>query len=249
LETGGLILKPRRNIKHRLNMEVKTLKNVKTELLEIHDIDRTKRKSLYQKIKNVGKLRTKLLKMPYIDPNRRSFRLRYVRYADDWIILSNVNLQIAEKLKSKIKDFLWNNLITKTQRVFVRTTLFLRKSVIRATLSDQKTLITDIRKEPAHFLDFELRRSKGRQLRFQGNSANVGLRNSGGVPIYFYPDKQRLITRLHAKGFCDKHGFPSEIPWLTCLEPQIIIERYNATITGLMLYYTEWISFPSQMSR
>ncbi len=225
----GLILKPRRNMKHRLNMEIKTLKKIKTELFEIKDVDRIKRNSLYQNISEVRKLRTKLLKMPYIDPNRRRFRLRYVRYADDWVILSNVNYQTAEKLKSKIKDFLWNNL--------------------RATLSDQKTLITDIRKEPAHFLGFELRRSKGRQLRFQGNSANIGLRNSGGVPIYFYPDKQRLITRLHAKGFCDKHGFPREVSWLSCLEPQIIIERYNATIAGLMQYYTEWISFPSHMSR
>lgn len=44
----------------------------------------------------------------YYDDNRRMLRLHYVRYADDCIILCNTDLQIAEKLKRMISDFLRN---------------------------------------------------------------------------------------------------------------------------------------------
>lgn len=51
------------------------------------------------------------------------------------------------------------------------------------------------------------------------------------------PDRQRMINRFHMKGFCDKRGFPRELPWLSCIEPQIIIQRYNAVMLGLANFY------------
>lgn len=45
--------------------------------------------------------------------------------------------------------------------------------------------------------------------------------NTGKV-VFALPDKQRLISRLHMKHYCDKRGFPREIPWLSNLEPYVI---------------------------
>lgn len=63
------------------------------------------------------------------------------------------------------------------------------------------------------------------------------------------PDRVRLINRLHMKGFCTESGFPREIPWLSTLEPSIIIERFNATIYGLCNYYAGRIRNFSHLSR
>jgi len=46
---------------------------------------------------------------------------------------------------------------------------------------------------------------------------------------------------LHSKGFCEKDGFPREIPWLANLETFIIIERFNASIRGFVQYYAGFI--------
>jgi hypothetical protein len=51
------------------------------------------------------------------------------------------------------------------------------------------------------------------------------------------------------KGFCDKKGFPIAIPWLMNFETHVIIQRYNASMTGLMQYYTEWVNNKSTMKR
>jgi hypothetical protein len=59
-----------------------------------------------------------------------------------------------------------------------------------------------------------------------------------------------MINRLYMKGYCDKHGFPREIPKISTLEPFAIIERYNSVMRGLANYYAEFIDQPKrQLSR
>lgn len=38
---------------------------------------------------------------------------------------------------------------------------------------------------------------------------------------------QGEINRLFMKGFFTRTGIPQELPWLSCLKPQVIIQRYN----------------------
>jgi Type II intron maturase len=60
--------------------------------------------------------------------------------------------------------------------------------------------------------------------------------------LYITPDRQRLINRMHMKGYCDRRGFPKSLPWLTSLETHIIIMRYNAVMDGLARYYVYYTS-------
>lgn len=152
--------------------------------------------------------------------NQIYLRIFYVRYADDWILLTNGDKQIAEKIKTMIADFLTKNL--------------------RATLSKKKTLVTNINKSPAHFLGYEVMAFKdGRLL---SNPQGTGARRSTGQDIKLAPDRQRLISRHLMKGFCDVRGFPISMPWMSTMEAYLIVERFNACIRGLAQYYVGFVT-------
>jgi nicotine oxidoreductase len=216
----GVPYKPRRAVDSRLRRRKEWIEKIKQKPIPLKD------KNEFKKVRGeIKKLQHKLNLMPYYDKNKRRLRLFYVRYADDWILLTNGNKQIATKIKEKIKTFL--------------------QTELGATLSEKKTLITDIKKETAHFLGFEIRRyAKPRLMKTE-----KGIQRVSTFPLKFSPDKQRLINKLHTKGFCDKKGFPISVPWLSTLEANVIIERFNASIRGLMQYYSEWITSSGEMSR
>jgi len=180
---------------------------------------------LHKNIRDIRLLQHRIRKIPYYDPNRRTLDLFYVRYADDWIILTNTDQLIAQKLKDKIREFMLTDM--------------------GATLSEEKTLITDLRKDKAHFLGFEVSRTpKGRLMYIDGK-----LTRAPGMPIIIGPDRQRMINKFFTKGFCKENGFPIAVPWLANLEDHIIIERFNASIRGVMQYHGEWVTNISTLNR
>jgi hypothetical protein len=200
-----------------------------------NDIEQ-KKEMLYNTIREIRLIKHKKNRSTTRHPHKISLKILYVRYADDWILLTNGNKEIANSIKRKISEFLLNKLELK--------------------LSDSKTAITDITKEPAKFLGFELKHpAKGPLIKKPLETKDINRykkanlqRKAGGI-IWTTPDKQRLINRLHMKGFCDKNGFPKELPWLSCLEPQIIIERYNASMIGLAQYYMSIIRNKADIQR
>ena len=205
-----------------LEMELTRIRErIKSGNLKLPQIkeDRERR---FDIMKQIRSRRRYLVRMPYVDPNSRDFRFLYIRYADDWILLSNSNSQICQRWKRLIKEFLWDKL--------------------KATLSEEKTIITDIRNKPAHFLGFELRRQKQGQLMYALQANRKRLTRSPGLLVTAFPDRQKIISRLYSKGFCEKDGFPKEVPWLSNLDTSIIIERFNASIRGFVQYYTGFVN-------
>jgi retron-type reverse transcriptase len=192
------------------------------------------RLSMFKLMQEVRVYRHKRRNLPPQDPNRRLLRFTYTRYADDWIVMGNFSTMLARKIQKEISTWLWETL--------------------KATLAEDKTLITDLRKEPAHFLGFELKAKTTRKLGYAMCSIRCGkapsytyrmknvLKRTAGQQIYALPDRIRLINRLHMKGYCDKKGFPREIPWLSTLDSFTIIERFNTVMRGLANYYAEHIS-------
>jgi group II intron reverse transcriptase/maturase len=84
-----------------------------------------------------GKLRRELQRLPSRDPDDPRFRrLRYVRYADDWLLGFSGPRREAEEIKAQVGSFLRDHL--------------------KLELSEPKTLITHARSEPARFLGYEL---------------------------------------------------------------------------------------------
>jgi retron-type reverse transcriptase len=199
--------------------------------------DRTRIKEKYRKIRLIRLFSHRLRRLPDQDPNKKELRFFYVRYADDWILLINGSKMLAEKIKLSITNFL--------------------RDELKATLSQEKTLITDITNPntPAHFLGFEITCPQTRKLAIKKvfiPSAryykNV-LSRTSGWQIKIAPDRQRLINRLYMKGYCNKKGFPLSVPWLSTFEPYIIIQKFNAILTGLSNFYTEFIYNKNKINR
>lgn len=188
----------------------------------------------YELIKQVRLLRHNRNKEATVATKRSNLKYYYTRYADDWIILGNFDKPLAEKIKMDIKDYLAKEL--------------------HATLSLEKTLITNIKQKPAKFLGFEFYiRNKykiTKSLRKCTNgSQRIIISRVNNTRIVFRPDQQRMINRFFMENFCNNKGFPISIPWLSTLETYAIIERFNSIIRGLANYYTEWITYPSTLNR
>jgi len=192
------------------------------------------RKQLFDEVRFKRKLRHFNLRYPSTDPQSKTLKLMYVRYTDDWILTTNADKAMATKLKEKISDFLNQKLGLK--------------------LSDKKTVITDIRKDPAHFLGFQLKHpARGPLVRKPVGDGKTyrksNVQRRASTIIWAAPDRQRLINRLHMKGFCLKDGTPREMPWLATLEPHAIIERYNAVMRGFAQFYIGFIRNDSDIQR
>ena len=122
---------------------------------------------------------------------------------------------------------------------------------LSATLSIEKTLLTDIRERPAHFLGFEISTYKTKKIgNYKRKNKKGKIENIkaivAGSKVFLMPDRQRQIERLHMKGYCNKVGFPKEIGYLTNLDDFTIIERFNSVLMGLALYYCEFVRNPKK---
>lgn len=177
------------------------------------------KETLTQKIKD---LHRKQKRIPSEEPTKTTLSFSYSRYADDWIILTNADSTICEQIKDRLKVWLKLNL--------------------SATLSEEKTLIINLKNNPAHFLGFEISVPRNDKIGTKSISnpklradeqamldegfpiklprSSYHLRSKiAGKETYIQPDKSRLINRFYMKGYCQRNGFPKEIPWLAFLEP------------------------------
>jgi len=130
-------------------------------------------------IREIRVLQHKKRKMPSTDVNRVRVSFQYIRYADDWIILNNASKLANEKLKKEIQLWLKENLA--------------------ATLSESKTLMTDIREKPAHYLGFEVRSFSTRKIsKILRNDKKLKAKVAGHK-VKIYLNGERLINRCYMK--------------------------------------------------
>ena len=97
-------------------------------------IARAKRRGDKQAVRVLRKQRRKLSSQDPQDPNYR--RLRYVRYADDWVLGFSGPKSEAEEIKRELRNFL--------------------RETLKLELSEEKTLITHARTERAKFLGYHI---------------------------------------------------------------------------------------------
>lgn len=152
--------------------------------------------------------------------NKFQSRFVYVRYAHHWIILTNMEKDMLKNVRLTLSKFLKNEF-------YVELLL-------------EKTLITNLTENSANFLGFEIQTNKS-----QGKIKQIKTILTE-QKVFNRSNKQKLINILHMKGYCDKKGFPKEVGFLTNLEDFSIIERFNLVLTGLALYYAEFIKNPKK---
>jgi group II intron reverse transcriptase/maturase len=158
--------------------------------------------------KEAKEVRTKAQRMPAIiptDPNYR--RLRYVRYADDWLIGFVGPKEEAEEIKRQIKAYLHD--------------------VLKLELSEEKTLITHARTEAARFLSYDISTAHNDEHR-----PKSGRHVNGQVELKL-PEG---ILREKRKAYL-KSGKPIHRKALTEDSVYTIVSTYQAEYRGFVQYY------------
>lgn len=164
----------------------------------------------------------------YKDPEKLQKKITYVRYADDWVLFVRGSREDAEKAKDLAAKFL--------------------KERLGLTLSQEKTKITDLYKNKANFLGFEIfyQKNKLNKIVNKGTDGKVTQRFGN---IQFHPDRERLTNRFTLKNYMDKSGNPREVGFLTVLQDHERINKYNQFMFGLGNYYIRQIKYPSALGK
>jgi group II intron reverse transcriptase/maturase len=140
-----------------------------------------------------------------MDPGYR--RLKYTRYADDHIFGFAGPKAEAEEIKAKLAQFL-------------RETLGLE-------LSDEKTLITHARTQPAKFLGYHI------IVQHSGTKLTSGRRTANGkIALRVPPDVVKAQSARYRQ-----HGKPWHRSRLQNLDDYEIVRTYGAEYRGVVNYY------------
>ncbi|MFH9981030.1 reverse transcriptase domain-containing protein [Streptomyces sp. NPDC017179] len=156
----------------------------------------------------VRELRLRRRTLPSQDPNDPDYRrLRYVRYADDWLLGFAGPKREAEEIKSRIRTFL--------------------RDELKLELSESKTLITHAASQAAHFLGYEIR------VQHADTKITRQRRAVNGAIGLFVP---RQVIRQKCALYMSK-GKPAQRGPLLHDEDFTIVAKYQAEFRGLVQYY------------
>ena len=183
-----------------------------TERKDNAEYTRTRNNASYsRKIGNYEKaieLKKKMRKLPSKDQHDEGFRrLRYVRYADDFILGFIGSKAEAETVKEKLENFL--------------------RETLKLELSREKTLITNATEESARFLGYEIANQQADdQISYGRRRVNgrIGLR----VPLD--------VIEKHCQKYM-KHRKPAARSYLINDEDFGIVSRYGSEYRGVVQYY------------
>ena len=148
-------------------------------------------------------------------------KIWYVRYADDWVIGVTGTREDAEEVKTKVKEYMKENL--------------------KIEMNEDKTKITKLTEEAAEFLGYNIKmhgvktRIASRQAK-KDTREKIDKRKAGGKPELIIP-LARLRDKLKGKGMINDKGRPKAIGRLIYLPDREIILRYNAIMRGIINYY------------
>lgn len=203
-------LKERKEFENARNRTVRKLKRVKNE---------TEKVNVVREIKAIEKERAKYPSCDEMDENYRV--LKYVRYADDFLIGVIGSKEDAKTIKEDIKNFLIDKLALE--------------------LSDEKTLITHTEKS-AKFLGYEIYVTK---TNAQRRDKAGRLRRTYGKRIYLKVSTETVRDKLleyEVLAFRYQNG--AEIWKPKCRSGLIfnddleILDRYNREIRGFHNYFS-----------
>ena len=145
-------------------------------------------------------------------------RIKYVRYADDWMIGVIGPKEVAVEIRAKAERFMADQL--------------------GLTLSLEKTHIRRARTETAEFLGAKINISHGHIQKGTREGTPFIKRIGVGKPILKCP-MPKILKRLSDKGFCtrDKHE-PIHYGGWQNLDDWEIVQRYNNIFRGIWNYYS-----------
>lgn len=161
--------------------------------------------------------RQKLMTIPCTAQNDK--KLKYVRYADDFLIAVKGNREDCQWIKSKLAEFIGDTL--------------------KMELSEDKTLITHSSK-CARFLGYDVRVRRSRKIK-RGGPGHVKMRTLNGGVELLVPLNDKIRQFAFTKGVAiqkeDGSMFPVHRKYLVGLTDLEIVSVYNAELRGICNYY------------
>lgn len=156
----------------------------------------------------------KMRKLPTKDQMDGDYtRVKYIRYADDFVICVDGNKEMAEQIKHDV-------------------TLFLREN-LKLELSAEKTLITNLKDERVRFLGYEFSKSHDDTIIKKG-STGIKRRTVNETIQLLVPAE---VINRHIRQFTENGKAASFKPRVN-LPMLDIINEYNSEIRGLYNYYS-----------
>jgi group II intron reverse transcriptase/maturase len=195
-------------IEHRLlpeyNLGRRRRANPDYEAVE-NAIARAKRHRDRAEVRRLSLRRRQLPSQDPADPGYR--RLRYVRYADDWLLGFAGPRHEAEEIKSRIAAFL--------------------RDELKLELSPSKTLITHAASQAARFLGYEIK-AQHSDTKITRNRRAV----NGAIGLFVPRDVIRQKSALYMSG-----GRPAQRGALLHDDDFTIVAKYQSEYAGLVQYY------------
>jgi group II intron reverse transcriptase/maturase len=183
--------------KRRENLEYKRINK---------QLEKARKQEDSARIKLLKQERRRLPSVDPIDPDYR--RLRYIRYADDFLLGFVGPKKEAEEIRDRLAEFLGSKL--------------------KLTLSVEKTLITHAGDEKANFLGYEIKVTR------EGNLlSGIGRRNTNGRIALLMP---RKVSQKYLSLY-SKNGKVIHRPELLNDTDYTILHRYQSVLRGLYNYY------------
>ena len=146
-------------------------------------------------------------------------KLKYVRYADDFLIAVKGNREDCQWIKSKLAEFIGDTL--------------------KMELSEDKTLITHSSK-CARFLGYDVRVRRSGKIK-RGGPGHVKMRTLNGGVELLVPFNDKIRQFVFTKGVAiqkeDGSMFPVHRKYLVGLTDLEIVSVYNAELRGICNYY------------
>ena len=172
--------------------------------------------------KEKHRLSKQLRKYPSRDPMDENFiRVKYIRYADDFIVSVLGPYALAETIKQNISTFL--------------------KQELKMDLSESKTTITEVAVKAARFLgtEIEVRRPKQKPILL----AKSGRKTRVSPRISFHAPLKDIFEKLKARGFIKwardgKTAMPTAVKRVQNMDHADILGYYNMVISGTLNYYS-----------
>jgi len=170
--------------------------------------------------KEYRKIKLEKLKTPFYMESSRRQRGLYVRYADDFIVgFGRLTLEQVTEFKTELT-------------VFLRDTLHL-------TLSQEKSKITLLTKEPALFLGYNVSIDDSRRIKMiHTRGKKPFLKTTTGWFVNLTVPMDRMINRFFLKGYCTKEGYPIAYKRLTPYSDSDIVRHFASVHSGVKNYYS-----------
>lgn len=170
-------------------------------------------------ISQLRELKKAVTKVPPTQVSQNGFiRVKYVRYADDWVVGVNGPKELAVTLRSEIADFLADSGLD---------------------LSIEKTHIRHAKSEIACFLGTHIRvgSTTPKIMRVKRGGKVFTKRVAGWTPRMLAPVAD-IVSKLHDKGFCTSDGQPIAINKWIYLDDVQIVEQVGSVWRGICNYYS-----------